>query len=196
MYKRLLFLIIFFSGISGAKSQDVITLKTGEELKARIIRLNQEDVTFLPESSNDTVFLHRSDITKLTYQSGIIIQLSEDNVPVLSDAPISDSMYVLGERDALRYYRGYIPAGTGTLIASYFVPWGLIPAIACSKTRPGMQTLGYRDQQLIQNPSYFAGYTDKAFEIKKKKVWKNFAIGSGVTLGLYMGMILLVSSAF
>jgi hypothetical protein len=195
MRKAFALTIILFASIITVFSQDIITLKSGEELRAHILHLDPEAVIFIPENNPDTVFLHRDEIMKLKYKSGILVYLSENNLPALSDSVMVDSMYLLGERDAARYYQGYKAAGTGTLVTSLFIPLGLIPAIACSNTKPALQKLGYRDHKLIQNPNYFAGYTDKAFEIKKKKVWKNFAIGTGTTLSYYVIMFLFVSAA-
>lgn len=172
------------TGITAVTAQDIISLKSGEEVKARIIRLNPKDVTFIEENSTDTVFLYRDDISKLTYKNGIIIVLAENEMPAFTGRPADDSLFVQGQVDAGLYYKGYRPAAIGTLISSIYFPFGLIPAIACSAKAPAMENLGYRDQHLIENASYFNGYTLKAHEIKKKKVWGGFAIGSGIFIGL------------
>jgi hypothetical protein len=181
-----LFILVFASYFSSV-AQDIITLKTGEELKATIIRLNPKDVAFIAESSTDTSLILREQVAKLFYKSGTVIYLTDNYIPsqTISNEPINDSMYIKGEKDATSFYKGYKSAGTGTLICSLFVPLGLIPAIACSTTPPSAGSLGYRDIQLFENPSYYAGYTNKAFKIKKKKVWENFAIGTGITVAYY-----------
>jgi len=48
------------------------------------------------------------------------------------------------------------------------------------------ENLGYQDKKLMENHDYNMGYKEQAHKIKKKKVWNNFAIGSGVFLGLYI----------
>ena len=130
------------------------------------------------------MFLYRDDISKLTYKSGIIIDLTETEMPALNGGPEDDSLFVQGQADAAMYYKGYRAAAIGTMITSIYFPFGLIPAIACSSKPPAMKNLGYRDQQLMENASYFDGYTRKAHEIKKNKVWGGFAIGSGFIIGL------------
>lgn len=184
MHRMLLFLVLLTTGITAVTAQDIISLKSGEEVKARIIRLNTKDVTFIEENSTDTVFLYREDIAKLTYKSGIIIVLSENEMPSFIGSLADDSLFVQGQVDASMYYKGYRPAAIGTMITSIYFPFGLIPAIACSSKAPAMENLGYRDQQLMENASYYNGYTLKAHEIKKKKVWGGFAIGSGIFIGL------------
>lgn len=186
-------LIVFAISVS-TKAQDIITLKSGEEVKAHIIKLYPKEVTFTLDSKQDTLSFQRDSILKLRYNTGIVIYLTELQRPEFASDPMNDSLYFLGAKDANIYYRGYRAAATGTLFASFFIPWGLIPAISCSVTPPSMQSLGYQNQTLIQNQSYYKGYTDKAFKIKKKKVWKNFAIGTGATLGLYIMSILAVSA--
>jgi hypothetical protein len=61
---------------------------------------------------------------------------------------------------------------------------GLIPAFACSSAPPKRENLGFRDENLMHHPSYFSGYTEKAHEIKRKKVWQGFAIGTGIFFGI------------
>ena len=199
MKRAILFFLLFFYGLILATAQDVITLSSGKELKAKIIHLNPKHVIFIPENNSDTVSLPRNEITTLHYKSGIIIHLSESGI-ALPDSIIPargiDSLYALGERDAALYYKGYRGAFTGTLITSLYVPWGLIPAIACSSTPPAPDKLGFRDPKLMENPSYYAGYTEKAFKIKKKKVWAGFGIGTGATVGFTLFVVALTSVLF
>jgi len=119
----LLFLLL--TGFSASVAQDIITLKTGEEMKARIIKLNQKDVTFIPANSVDTAFLLREDVKKLQYQTGIIIFLTETDRPELFTDPGNDSLYIMGKNDASFYYKGYTAAAAGTLVTSIFFPWVL-----------------------------------------------------------------------
>lgn len=205
MKKVFALVLIIFTGFHVAVAQDIITLKSGQELKARILRLNPKDVIFIAENNPDTVYLLRDEITKLQYRSGIIVYLSDNeyHAPAMSasstasfDVPVNDSLYWLGEKDASRYYKGYQAASTGTLICSLFFPWGLVPAIACSSSPPSMNSLGYRDQKLMENSSYFNGYTKQAYKIKKKKVWQGFAIGSGAVIGFSILMSVLVATTY
>lgn len=184
MKKTFAFLVLVFTCLSVAMAQDIITLTTGEEMNAYIIRLNPGDVTFIPENSSDTAYLLREDVAKLQYKNGMIIVLSENEMPAFIEGPVDDSLFVQGQVDATMYYKGYRPAAIGTMVTSIYFPFGLIPAIACSSKPPAKEHLGYRDQQLMENPSYSNGYTSKAHEIKKKKVWGGFAIGSGFIIGL------------
>jgi len=198
--KKIIFLIfLILTGITMVVAQDKITLRSGGELKARIIGLNEKDVALIPENSSDTIYLQRDSITKMQYQSGILIYLSKNEIPVSYATNLNpgvDSLYQIGERDATRFYKGYTTASTGTLLCSLFFPWGLVPAIACSATPPSINSLGYREQKLMENSDYFNGYTKQAYKIKKKKVWQGFAIGSGITVGFYIVLIAIVVNSY
>lgn len=184
MKKIIIFLFLVCAGFSPVIAQDIISLKSGGEMKARIINLNPDHVTFIPEKSYDTAYLLRNEVSRLQYRSGIIICLEEDEIPFVVNEPGNDSLYTLGKIDATRYYKGYKPAAIATMIASLYFPFGVIPAIACSATHPSEKSLGYKDPKLMENPGYYEGYTKTAHSIKKKKVWGGFAIGSGFVIVL------------
>jgi len=195
MKYTLVILFLVLSGISVVLAQDVIKLKSGGEIKGRILKLNTKDITFISENSFDTTHLLRIEATSLKYSSGIIIYLSEAEMPVLDNSPANDSLFMLGVTDATLNYKGYKPAAIGTMITSLYFPLGVIPAIACSATHPSMKSLGYKDPKLMENQSYYEGYTKTAHTIKKKKVWGGFAIGSGfvVLVTIVMSGILLTT---
>jgi hypothetical protein len=120
----------------------------------------------------------------------------EDDNVILDYPPVPNlsgaELYSLGQTDAKKYYKGYKGAGTGTLITSLVSPLlGLIPAIACSSTRPKEINLDYPNPNFMQNSDYYKGYTDKAKKIKKKKVWTNWWIGFGVNV---VAAVVLVTS--
>jgi hypothetical protein len=179
MNRITIILLLVFAVSSGIFAQDIITLKSGIDLKAGILKLTPKEVIVIRENSFDTSYLMRDEISTLHYRSGITIYLQEDVLPVMNNDLGNDSLVTLGQTDASRYYKGYKPAAIATMISSLSFPFGLIPAIACSATRPSMKNLGYKDPTLMESQSYYEGYTKTAHKIKKKKVWSGFAIGSG-----------------
>lgn len=180
MKRIIVILFLAFAGLSVVLAQDIITLRSGIDMKARILKLNPKDVIFIPENSFDTVNMLREEISKLQYNTGIAIYLTEDINPVMVNDQGNDSLFTLGQIDANRYYKGYRPAAIVTMISCLSFPCGLIPAIACSATPPSMKNLGYKDPQLMESQSYYEGYSKTAHKIKKKKVWEGFAIGTGI----------------
>jgi hypothetical protein len=189
MRKIIVSTLFLFIGLFSAVAQDVITMKTGDELKVKIIRLNPKDVVFSPNANkNDTISILRDEVAKLWYQSGTTIYLSDNRKHEEGYTATTDSLYNAGMADALKYYSGYKSASTGVLISGLAFPYNLIPAIACSATPPKDQNLGYKDKKLMENYSYNQGYINQAHKIKKHKVWKNYAIGSGVMIAFYVLM--------
>jgi hypothetical protein len=185
--KKFLFSIALMIAIMPVtRGQDVISLHNGNQIKARIVHVFEDEVQFIPDGSTDTTLMKRADIEKLSYRNGIQVHFSEGTFLDRDTTLASSQMYQKGYADAARYYKGYKMALTGTLITSFFVPMGLIPALACSSTPPAEENLGYRNPELISDPAYDAGYKDKAFEIKKKKVWRGFMIGTGATAAYFL----------
>lgn len=99
-----------------------------------------------------------------------------------------------GQQDAARYYTGYSSAsswtGATTILAGGLI--GLIPAIACSSSKPSMSSLTFPDQELMKNTGYYNCYMQEAKRIKSRKVWTMFGIGVGVNVAV---ILLLTSSA-
>ena len=186
MRKHIFLIIALFSFFYSAVAQDIITMKSGDELKGKIIRLNAKDVVFRPQGVNDTLSMWRDEIVKLTYQNGTLIYLAEKTPRTKESGSTYDSMYYAGVNDAALNYKGYKGASAGTLVSALVFPLNLIPAIACSATPPNDENLGYTDKKLMENLDYKQGYKEQAHKIKKQKVWKNFAIGSGAFFGVYI----------
>ena len=98
-----------------------------------------------------------------------------------------------GEQDATENYKGdNSGAGWTCATAIIFSPvTALIPAISCGSKIPNDVNLNCPDAVLLLDNNYNLGYKRQAFRMKKKKVWKNFAIGSGVWVSVIVGRILL-----
>ena len=190
----ILFLSILCMTLLHAFAQDLIQLKSGQELKAKILSFDQKELRAVCDSLADTIILNHDELLRLKYRNGTIIQLSDNIVDIPSKYAQNDSLYLTGIKDANSYYDGYRAAATGTLVASFFVPYGLIPAIACSATPPQNQNLHMPNTSLAQNPNYLAGYRYQAQKIKQKKVWTNFAIGTGSAFGVTLLFIILLAT--
>lgn len=129
---------------------------------------------------------HKHALSRLEYANGVQVSFNEALRPVAGDSLLSLlPAYDHGSKDAEMFYKGYRTAGTATLISSLFFPlFGLIPAVSCAYSPPQTQNLNIPPNAPISDSNYVKGYQDQAKAIKKKKVWKNYAIGAGVSLGL------------
>ncbi|SDF43061.1 hypothetical protein SAMN04487996_110280 [Dyadobacter soli] len=107
-----------------------------------------------------------------------IVQKSQ---PYTIDKP--EDLNIKGQIDAARHYKRYKGAATGTLLTSLLSPViGLIPAILCSATYPKIDNLGYPNEELFKQATYYKAYTRREKKIKQRKVWSNWGIGLGVNL--------------
>lgn len=184
--KLLIAFSLFF--IVPAMAQDYIFLLKGDTLKAHVINVSKTNLLYTQNGQVDTTILDRTTVERIVYQNGTILNLNKQQIYVpQSGNTDNDSLYNLGQFHAKKYYNRYKPAVTGTIITSILSPpYGLIPAIACANHRPEERNLSFPDNQLSQNPIYYSGYSDSAFKIKKQKVWRGFALGSGISIAAFI----------
>jgi hypothetical protein len=168
-------------------SQDVITTKSGESIKAKILEVGTTDIKYKKSDNPDgpLYWISKTAVIMITYQNGTVDVIKAEKAPKdsIATALSTENLRIKGMVDAARYYKGYKPSGTGTLLLGLLSPLvGLIPAIACSSTTPRDINLNYPDPALMRNTDYYLGYTQKAKKIKQGKVWLNWGIALGVNL--------------
>jgi hypothetical protein len=177
-------------------SQDIITKKNGEDIKAQVLEVTDTEVKYkkFEQASGPTYTASKKDIVLIRYQDGSKDLFSTESI-VTSDvskkknAQYTDSEYErMGREDAIRNYKGKRSGAGGTLATAALTSpvIGLIPAIACSSTPPTYENLNIYDSELMKNEAYSRGYRELAHKIKKRKVWTNFGIGSGIYLVIYL----------
>jgi len=198
MKKLVLSLMLSIFTLSICFSQDTITLKTSDDIKAKVLEVTPTGIKYKRFDNLDgpTFTALLSDIIMIRYENGTrgIFNVAQNNVEQEKKSDPSASLtgaelYFKGQIDAERYYSDYKVAGTGTLIASLLSPLvGLVPAIACSATKPKEANLNYQDLELAKKPDYLQGYSKKAKRIKQGKVWTNWGIGLGVNLFLVIAL--------
>ena len=184
-YLSALFILI---GIN-AFSQDIITLKNGEDIKAKIIEVNPKEIKYklFNNSSSDTYIRSKADIFRIVFEGGrfeVFTELAE--LESLHDT----TAFNKGATDAVEFYKGnkgYKAAGTTSLITNTLgmFSFGPIFSIISSLTPPKDQNLLYPNKELFKNVAYKNGYKDKAWKIKAGKVWLNAIIPYAVIFGTY-----------
>ena len=166
-------------------SQDIITKKTGEDIKSKILEVGISEIKFKNFDNQDgpTYSLLKQDILIIRYQNGSKDIFNQDT-SVSQFSTSSTDLFLQGQKDAKKYYMGYQAAGTTTLITSIiFSPLvGLIPAISSSSTEPAESTLSYPNADLMKKADYYNGYTQKAKKIKQGKVWTNWGVGLCISI--------------
>ncbi len=168
-------------------SQDVITTRSGESIQAKVLEVGQTEIKYKKFDNPDgpVYWILKSVVIMVTYENGTVdvFKVEKKSLDSSSVVSLTENLFMKGQVDAARYYKGYGSAGTGTLITALISPLvGLIPAIACSSTPPREINLNYPNAGLMKNPDYYLGYTQKAKKIKQGKVWTNWGIAFGANL--------------
>lgn len=193
--KWLVLLLILFTAL--VKAQDLITLKTGEQIKAKVLEVGTDEIKYKKFGVDDSPVysLKKTDVVIINYQNGTSDTFTNnDKTSVATNTPTDPAeLYRDGAKDAEKYYASYsTPGATGTFWTALFSPLGgLIPAIACSSTPPKDKNLHLRQNPSLENASYMQGYREEAFRIKKRRVWLNFGIGAAISI---VGSILLANA--
>ena len=176
----LLFSLIFFNSIY---SQDVITKKNGDEINAKIIEVTQSEIKYKKFSNinGPTFIILKDELLMIKYEDGTKEVLNQVPSSVVTSINNTD-LRQKGIDDANMNYKGK-KSGAGwvaatTILTSPLI--GLIPAAICSSNEPAESNLNIQDKDLKQKSEYKAAYVEQAHKIKKRKIWSNFGIGSGV----------------
>ncbi len=101
--------------------------------------------------------------------------------------------YIKGVRDAEHHFKSFKKAGKITYYSSIVNPLiGLVPAIANSNTMIPESKLNFTNEDLMNNPDYYYGYTHQASRVNKAQIWKKWRQGSVISLaitGLVLGAV-------
>jgi len=185
--KIFIFGLTLFYIISICFSQDTITKKSGEDIQAKVLEVTLTEIKYkkFENQNGPTYSILKSNVQMIIYENRTkdIFNEGKQYESIPAPGPSTSDLYIQGQRDASKYYRGYKGAGTGTLITSLVSPLvGLIPAIACSAAQPKEINLNYPNVDLMKDPNYYDGYTQRSKKIKQGKIWTNWGIGLGVNL--------------
>jgi hypothetical protein len=166
-------------------SQDVITLKTGEDISAKIVEVGLTDIKYKKFDNIDgpSFTILKSDVLMTRYKNGTkdVYNLEKKSGKENSN---NEDMALQGTKDAATYYKGQNSGKVWTGVTSVLTSplLGLIPAVACSSAEPDQENLNFKDAELMKNTAYNVAYNEKAHKIKKNKIWKSYGIGSGIWL--------------
>lgn len=186
--------------------QDIIYLKTGEEIQVHLLEIKPNLIRYKPYNNPDGPenLLKKKQIVKIKYANGTeyVFEHFHSQLPakqvfradsVVPAQPLyTDNLYLRGQQDARLYYHYYEGAQIGTIVTTAVTGplFGLIPAALCSTVPPSYHNLGFPDYRLMQQHEYAAGYTHEAQRIKSKKVWKGYAICALVYAALTTAVVL------
>jgi hypothetical protein len=188
------YLLLFFVALFSCPAfcQDIIYLRTGEEIQVQLTEIKPNLVKYKLYSHLDgpEYVVKKNQLIKIRFANGtehafrhfVPQPYSKQIISADSVAPLvqhnADNLYLLGQQDARMYYHHYEGAQIGTIVTTIVIGpfFGLIPAVACSTAPPTYHNLGFPDYRLMQQHEYATGYTNEARRIKSKKVWKGYGI--------------------
>ncbi len=170
-------------------AQDIIVLKNGDEINSKIFEVSQTEVKYKKFQNLDgpTYSILKNEVLMIKYVNGSKDVFSDDKEN-FSDSKSIEELKLKGKQDAEINYSGR-NSGAGWTAATtiLFSPLiGAIPAAVCSSTMPNESNLNFKNAELMQQYPYSSSYKEEAHKIKKRKVWKNFGIGSGVWVVLIL----------
>lgn len=174
-----------------AFAQDTLILKDGKEISSKILEVNVNDIKYKRSDNIDgpTYTVKKSEIFILKYANGTkdVVTQEAKTQTTETQAATAEDMYFKGQMDAARYYKKYRGAGTATLITTLAAGGiiALIPAIACSATKPKEKYLGFPNEGLKNNTAYYNGYANAARKKKAGRVWMNWGIGCAINVGVF-----------
>jgi hypothetical protein len=121
----------------------------------------------------------------ILYQNGSRDVMEQNTSAMVdsTDSLTSGDLYAQGGKHAEKYYRGYRDAATSTFIVSLLSPVvGVIPAVACSATKPRKESLNYPKEDFMQKEDYAVGYKERAATMKRLHVWGNWGTAFAINL--------------
>ena len=174
---RSLFVFLFLTATS-CFSQDTLYMndKTKEVVIIKSIDFFGVNYVKSDSSKLDVKVMPRFRVDFIAYKNGSLLVVNANKKYV----PININSFNKGELDAKENYIGKTGA-IFTGITSFLTGGigGLIPAIACSVTKPKFSNLSIPNNAPIKDHDYMMGYYVKAKTIKQKKVWTGYFIGVG-----------------
>ena len=190
MTKSIFTLLAFIAISVTAFSQDVITQKTGEDIQAKILEVNQTEIKYkkFDNQNGPTFTLLKSDVLMIRYENGTKDIFNQTEEVKINPNASTEDMRMKGKRDSEMNYTGK-KSGAGWTAATtiLFSPLiGVIPAAACASSEPSDQNLNYQDNELMKDYEYNKAYVKQAHKTKKKKVWTSFGVSSGAWLLLIL----------
>jgi hypothetical protein len=191
---------IILTVILSAIAQDMITKLDGTDIKAKILEVLKTEIKFkkFDNLEGPTFTEEISDLLMIRYQNGTKEIFSktpskpkETPEKVVNPTVVTPSvqnntngMCEQGKQDSRRFYTGKNSGAGGTIAATLLLSplAGLLTAASCAEVPPKDINLLYPNAELMRNVEYAGCYKEQAAQTKKKKIWTNVGIGSGIWL--------------
>lgn len=181
-------------------SQDMITLKSGEDIKCKVTEVGISEIAYMKfDNPEGPVYkISKSDVLLIVYANGSkdvfakteMLVAKEEHAQAEHKSVNTVSPEKQGRKDASRYYRGYKKGQAATLATTIVAgPFGTIPAAVSASRLPDEASLDFPNSPLANDPQYRYGYTDKAKKMKKIRSWASFGIGMGIHVSVAAAVV-------
>ncbi len=193
MKKALVAILALFCSLASIAQDQIITVSQ-DTVVCKVLETNPRQVVYVLWQ-NQTGAVHKLDLKKVDrviYQGGKVDDFRATRDGGTVDGIVFNnnvSNYELGYQDAERYYKGYRAASIVAILG------GLVPSIIMSSVRPDPRTFVVPNRKMWEDAEYRRGYSDSAREIKKDKVWTNYAWGIAIKVGFYLVMLAVALAA-
>lgn len=187
--KLLLSLLSVFI-LNQAFAQDVIIKQNGEEIQARILEVNSDQIKYkrFDNQEGPQYTINVKEVLLIKFENGSKEIFAPAQQESVSKKVMSNDMVMQGRQDSRVYYRGQ-NSGAGWVVATtiLFTPLvGLLPTIGISSSAPLDQNLNYPDHTLMSDPGYYSAYVKESHKTKKRKIWTTYGVTSGAWLVLFL----------
>jgi hypothetical protein len=200
--KQFFTLLFFFLITNACFCQDTLIMKSGSHIPVKVLEVGVSEIKFkkIDNQEGPTYTILKSDVVSIQYKNGTlddfktVVEPTPVQTPVPAQVPKPTltgkpgDICLQARRDAYINYTGRNSgAGWVQAVAILTSPlFALIPAVACSAKPPLDKNLNYKDSELMKDSKYNVCYREAAYKTKKKKIWRNFAIGSGIWLAVVL----------
>jgi len=178
--KKILIALILALTFGSVFSQDFIIMKSGDNIQSKILEVTTTEIKY-KKFDNQTGPIYsvlKSDVQMIIYENGTKDIFKESNSSKQTD------LCMQGQKDSKQNYIGKKSGAGWTCAATICISplIGLIPAAICASSEPLDENLNVTNTELMKDANYNRCYKEQAHKTKKRKIWTNYGIGSGVWL--------------
>ena len=198
--KNVITIVSFMLMAFTTNAQDTLTLKTGQDMKVKVLEVLSTEIKYKPFDNLDgavyqidkpLVFMikfangKKEVIESASVQTPTNIQNLANVTPqAVINSSNTENLCDKGIKDARVNYKGQNGVSGWVSATSVLLSpiAGVIAGGIIASAPPQMSNLNAPNQSLMTNTQYAGCYQSEAHKIKKKGVWMGFGIGSAAWL--------------
>jgi hypothetical protein len=191
MKKGALFLLLALYALS-LSAQETITLLNGKVIPASRVKIDEFSISYSKDTAGGFRRIDNYRVFSVTQSDGSeTVVYRKDPEDSLDFTPEQMRLFIQGEQEADRNFKGYFNMGTAAAVgagASYFAIWGLlVPPLYSTVVggfSPDMEMADLSDPSKRNIPEFCEGYQRK---VRDRKIRQSFVAGM---IGFAAGFVL------